>query len=105
MTNLPADDKIAIILATYNGGKYLREQLDSIFAQTYTKWHLFIHDDGSVDDTNQIIMEYRFRNPDKITIVEGVSTGGAKNNFYFLLKNVEASLYMFSDQDDVWLPK
>lgn len=104
MTDLSANNEIAILLATYNGGKYLREQLDSIFAQTYTKWHLYIHDDGSIDDTNQIITEYRSRHPDKITIVEGEATGGAKNNFYFLLKNVESPLYMFSDQDDVWLP-
>ena len=104
MTDLSANNEIAILLATYNGGKYLREQLDSIFAQTYTKWHLYIHDDGSKDDTIEILKDYQSRFPNKITIIEGEPTGGAKNNFYFLLKRVESLLYMFTDQDDVWLP-
>ena len=104
MQNLVAEHEIAILLATYNGGKYLREQLNSILSQTYTKWHLYIHDDGSKDNTIEILKDYQLRYPDKVTIVEGEPTGGAKNNFYFLLKRVDASLYMFSDQDDVWQP-
>lgn len=104
MDNVNVSNEIAILLATYNGENFLREQLDSILSQTYTKWHLYIHDDGSKDNTIEILNEYQTLYPNKITVVAGKPTGGAKNNFYFLLKNIEAPLYMFSDQDDVWLP-
>ena len=46
---------IAILMATYNGGEYLREQINSIINQTIDDWTLYIHDDGSSDDTNQIL--------------------------------------------------
>lgn len=97
-------EQIAILLATYNGDEYLNEQLDSLLSQSYQDWHLYIHDDGSTDKTVDIIKEYRGRFPDKITVVNGEPTGGAKKNFFYLLKHVESSLYMFCDQDDVWLP-
>ena len=47
----------AILLATYNGEKFLREQLDSLLQQTYSDWTLYIHDDGSTDSTKEIIKE------------------------------------------------
>ena len=46
---------IAILMATYNGERFIREQLDSLFAQTYTDWTLFVRDDGSTDNTISII--------------------------------------------------
>jgi Glycosyltransferases involved in cell wall biogenesis len=95
---------IAILMATYNGEKYIKEQLDSILNQTYKDITCFIHDDGSTDGTIDIIKKYAEDYPDKVRIVEGEPTGGSKNNFLFLLKEVEADYYMFSDQDDVWLP-
>ena len=49
---------IAILMATYNGGEYLREQINSIINQTIDNWTLYIHDDGSSDDTNQILEYY-----------------------------------------------
>ena len=45
------EKNIAILMATYNGALYLREQIDSILSQTYGKWHLYVHDDGSTDST------------------------------------------------------
>lgn len=51
-------NNIAILLATYNGEKFLKEQLDSIYSQSYTNWSLYIRDDGSSDRTIDIIGEY-----------------------------------------------
>lgn len=97
MTN----NKVAILLATYNGAHYLREQLDSLFNQTLTEWTLYIHDDGSQDDTISIIHKYAKRH-DNIKLLNYPSTGGAKDNFLSMLQNVEADYYFFCDQDDVW---
>lgn len=97
-------DKIAILLATYNGEQYLREQLDSLLAQTCQDWVTYIHDDGSTDQTMALIEEYAERYPQKFIKVDGVSTGGAKKNFFYLLSCVDAPYLMCCDQDDVWLP-
>lgn len=94
--------QIAILLATYNGEQFLTEQLESILNQTFSDWHLYIHDDASIDNTLAIVKEYKENNSDKITILEYPTQGGACNNFFSLLESVDASYYMFSDQDDVW---
>ena len=96
---------IAILMSTYNGSRYIREQIESIIAQTYSDWKLYIRDDGSKDNTASVIKEYVNKFPDKIKIVEDVPQNmGAGESFMFLLKIIEADYYMFSDQDDVWLP-
>ena len=97
---------IYILLATYNGEKYLREQLDSLFNQTYQEWILWIHDDNSTDSTELIINEYVDRYPDKIIYLnDGVRCGGAKENFSYLLEKIDDNYdyVMFCDQDDVWI--
>jgi len=94
---------IAILMATYNGERYIGEQIDSLLNQSYQDWTLFIHDDGSTDKTNEIIRKYEKNYPNQIVIVEAPPTGGAKFNFMFLLSIVEAPYIMFCDQDDVWL--
>jgi glycosyltransferase involved in cell wall biosynthesis len=99
-----ANKTIAILLATYNGCHFIREQLDSIFSQTNECWHLYVHDDGSKDGTLEILSEYENRYSGRMTVLKYDSQGGAKNNFLSLLEKVEAPYYMFSDQDDVWLP-
>lgn len=93
---------IAILMATYNGGKYLHKQIDSILAQTSQDWHLYIHDDGSKDDTLAVIHEYVEKHADRITQLNYPSQGGACRNFLSMLRTVEAPYYMFCDQDDVW---
>lgn len=94
-----------ILLATYNGEKYLRQQLNSLFEQTNTDFRLVIHDDGSTDGTVDIIKEYRDRYPDQIEILYGESCGGPKQNFLWMLGKVDADYYFLCDQDDVWFPK
>ena len=96
-------ESIAILLATYNGEKYLTAQLDSLLAQTYTDWVCYIHDDGSKDSTADVISSYCTRYPDKFISISGAPTGGSGSNFMYLLSQVVAPYYMMCDQDDVWL--
>ena len=97
---------IAILLATYNGGKYIREQLDSLFQQSCDCFHLYVRDDGSSDDTMKIVEEFRQKYPEKITILEDSQKHrGAAKSFMYLLENVDSEYFMFCDQDDIWLPE
>lgn len=94
---------IAILMATYNGEKYLREQLQSLYNQTYTDWTLYIGDDGSSDGTASIVREFSQRYGN-IVFHQNSEGKGAMRNFMDLLAEAEADYYMFCDQDDVWLP-
>ena len=98
------NEQIAILMATYNGKKYLGEQIDSFLSQTSNLWHLYVHDDGSTDGTIELLNDYVNKYPDKVTVLDYSSQGGALQNFMSLLERVEADYYMFSDQDDVWHP-
>jgi len=98
-------DKIAILMATYNGEKYICQQIDSILSQTCKDWELYIHDDGSTDNTIAAVESYVEKYQDKIHLIDGKSTGGAKYNFFYMFGQVEAPYYMTCDQDDVWLEK
>jgi glycosyltransferase involved in cell wall biosynthesis len=94
---------VDIILATYNGGKYLAEQIDSIVSQTYGNWRLIIHDDGSQDQTVDIIKEYQHDYPAKIILVDdGIKGLGVKSNFAHLMSLATSDYIMFCDQDDIW---
>lgn len=96
---------IAILLSTYNGENYLKEQIDSIVSQTNREWSLYIRDDGSKDYTIDIIKEYTIKYPSKIHFVEdSLGNLGSGKSFMELLSKIESDYYMFCDQDDVWLP-
>lgn len=97
-------EKVDVLLATYNGEKYVQEQIESILNQTYQNIHLIISDDGSKDNTREIIKEYEKKDERVTTYFQEKNLGYIKN-FEFLMKQVESNYYMFSDQDDVWLPK
>lgn len=95
---------IAILLSTYNGELYLREQIESFLMQTNQDWQLFVRDDGSRDKTIDILTEYVLKYPGKIHIVDDIKYNlGAGKSFMHLLDVVDADHYMFSDQDDVWM--
>lgn len=96
---------IDVLLSTYNGEKYIREQIDSLILQTYPDWHLLIRDDGSSDRTLELINYYQKKYPEKIKIIED-SYGNIKptNSFAVLLEYTTAPYIMFCDQDDIWLP-
>ncbi|HOV15546.1 MAG TPA: glycosyltransferase, partial [Spirochaetota bacterium] len=94
--------KINILMSTYNGEKYLKEQLDSLLNQTYKNIKIYIRDDGSSDNTLNILKEYNKEN--KINLFVGENIGFVKS-FFWLIKNSDnADYYSFSDQDDVWFP-
>lgn len=94
---------IDILMAVYNGEKFISQQLDSILKQSYGEWHLLIHDDGSTDNTVDIVNKYAQMYPERITVIDdGIKCGGAKKNFFHLMKYSEAPYVMFADQDDVW---
>lgn len=95
---------ITILLAVYNGEKYLSEQIDSILNQTVNDCKIIIRDDGSSDNSVNIIDEYLKKFPEQITAIGGEPTGSAIGNFSELLKNCDDDYIMFADQDDVWLP-
>lgn len=96
---------VKILLATYNGQKYLADQVKSIQAQTVTDWELLIRDDGSSDGTHQVIRDLVVSD----SRIRWINPGETRNlgvikSFYTLLKYEPADYYFFSDQDDVWLP-
>lgn len=95
---------IAVLLATYNGAKYLRAQLESIFNQSTDDFTLYIRDDGSNDRTLDIIKDFEKQYDNIIVIDNGNKNLGPQMNFMEMLHQVESKYYMFADQDDVWFP-
>lgn len=90
-------------MSTYNGEKYIREQIDSIFSQSYPDWNLIIRDDGSTDETVEIIRHYQKKIPEKITLIEdSLGNLGYKNSFILLTFCAKSKYIMFADQDDYW---
>ncbi len=94
-------NKIIILLSTYNGEKYLKAQLDSLFSQSYKDFKLIARDDGgSSDKTLEILKSY------DIELLPSNENLGVKSSFETLLKyafeNSDADYFMFCDQDDVW---
>lgn len=98
--------KIDILLATYNGEKYLNEQLESILQQDFQDFRVVIRDDGSTDHTLDILSKWQGLYPQKIEIIQDESKNlGPTLNFNQLLQYAEAPYICFSDQDDKWLPE
>ena len=94
--------EVQILMSTYNGAAYLREQLDSLINQSFTNWQLLIRDDGSKDDTVKIIEQYESIHPDRIKQVFSAEGGGSSVSFMGMLKFVDSPYCMFCDQDDYW---
>lgn len=96
-------DRICVMMATYNGEKYIREQIDSILAQESVEVELLVRDDHSTDSTLQILREYAADG--RLRILEDDVHLGAAGGFMKLLYNAgPCPWYAFADQDDVWLP-
>lgn len=91
---------IKILMATYNGEKYLIQQLESLLSQTYQNFEIIARDDGSQDKTLEILRSYN------ITIIDSKENLGVQRSFGVLLdyaiENSDADYFMFCDQDDVW---
>lgn len=102
-------EKIAVLMSTYNGEKYIREQIESILAQTGVVLTLIIRDDGSTDGTKEIIHEYMEKSDNIILINEtgNINLGFNKSFFalidYAITNVKDTELFAFADQDDVWM--
>ncbi len=93
---------IQILLSTFNGEKYLRQQLDSLLNQDYPSFDILIRDDGSSDETCKILAVYKNKFPN-ITVTYGKNIGVTKS-YFELVKSANGDFYAFCDQDDIWLP-
>lgn len=98
------DDHVAILMATYNGARFLNEQLASILRQKHSAWTLFISDDGSSDKTLEIAAEMCCRGDGRRAEVFSGPQRGFSSNFLSLVcrPEIQANFYAWSDQDDIW---
>jgi glycosyltransferase involved in cell wall biosynthesis len=98
---------VTIVMATFNGETYLHAQLNSLIAQTFTDWQLLISDDGSSDQTHQIIRQFQVDNPTyNITLIDGPRQGFCQNFLTALGHELcRDCTVAFCDQDDVWHPE
>lgn len=98
--------KVNILMATYNGEKFLAQQIESIQKQTFKEWNLLIRDDGSSDKTCDIIRNFTVKDSRIRFINENEHHNlGVIKSFFTLVNYEVADFYFFSDQDDVWLPE
>lgn len=97
-----SSETVDILLATYNGAKFIKSQLYSLQAQSYQDWRLIVHDDGSTDDTLSIVRSFAAKDDRIILIEDGLTFGNAGGNFLHLLQFSSANYIMFCDQDDIW---
>jgi rhamnosyltransferase len=100
---LSNNPKVAILLSTYNGERFLAEQLDSLINQTYQNTHIYIRDDGSSDLTLSILRGYCNSYPERISLFVG-NNCGVIESFNILMQDTESELYATCDQDDIWMP-
>ena len=91
---------ISVCLASYNGEKYIKEQLDSILSQLNDEDELIVSDDGSTDSTPEILSSYSEQFP-ILRIVKGPGKGVIKN-FEYAISLAKGELIFLSDQDDIW---
>ena len=95
---------VSVALGTYNGEKYLKEQIDSILNQTYRNIELVITDDCSTDNTPVILREYADKY-DNVHVYFNEKNLGLVRNFEKAIKYVQGEYIAFADQDDIWLPE
>lgn len=95
--------KISVVLCTYNGARYLPEQLDSIFAQKRQADEVLVQDDGSCDATWDILTRYAALHPE-MRLSRNKGPHGVNANFYSALRQASGDLLVIGDQDDIWLP-
>ena len=94
-------DKVVVLMSTYNGARYLREQVNSVLSQKDVKVQLIVRDDGSTDETISILDEF-IRCADNIRYIKGGNIGPCSSFLELLKISDTAEYYAFCDQDDVW---
>lgn len=98
------EPRVSVAMATYNGARYIRQQLESIAAQTLQPMELIVSDDGSTDDTLEIVRAYAREVPFPVRILDKPERLGFADNFLHAAEACNSPLVAFCDQDDVWLP-
>lgn len=96
---------ISVVIATYNGEKFIREQIDSVLAQTLMPDEIIVSDDGSTDGTWEILEEYKTNYPKLFRLYHNEGEHGAHNNFKWALQYAACDLVAPCDQDDIWMPE
>ena len=94
---------VAVVMCTYNGEKFLREQLDSILRQTYPISEIIVQDDCSTDSTVAILRSYAARDG-RVRVIVNEHNLGFNRNFRSAVMKATADFVAISDQDDVWMP-
>ncbi len=95
--------RVCVVLPTYNGAKYLANQLDSILTQTYQNVDVHLRDDGSTDETVAVIRDYAAKYPQIHHVEDDLGNLGCPKSFYQIIRNAPAcDYYAFADQDDIW---
>lgn len=96
------DPSVAVVMSTYNGEHYIREQLDSVLSQDIPNLSVVVRDDGSKDSTLHVLKQYEQRGD--ITLICGENEGYVRSFFDALSAAGDFDYYCFADQDDIWLP-
>lgn len=95
--------RVSIVMCTYNGERYLARQLDSILQQTYPLHEILIQDDGSTDNTCDIVRRYQQDHP-FIRLIRNERNLGFNRNFLSAISQASGNYVALSDQDDIWAP-
>lgn len=96
-------DKVSIVLCSYNGEKYIQEQLDCICAQTYPNIEIIVQDDGSSDNTVAIVWQMQEKEP-RIQLFCNPENLGFNRNFESAICKATGTWIALCDQDDIWMP-
>lgn len=96
--------RVNILMSTYNGEKFVADQIESIQKQTYTDWNLIIRDDGSSDRTCKIVDDFVSKD-NRVKLIRAENVGVIKSFHELVTDNNNADFYFFADQDDYWLPE
>ncbi|MDT8429093.1 MAG: glycosyltransferase family 2 protein [Pseudomonadales bacterium] len=107
-----SEHQVLILLPVYNGARYLRPQLDSVLAQTFSSFHVLCRDDGSSDESMALLQSYAQQHPQKFTVFAGDKRLGASGSYSCLMEaalkhpfaNSPDCYIALCDQDDIWHP-
>lgn len=100
-----SDSRCDVILAVWNGARYLPAMLDSLLSQTTRDFNVLARDDGSRDGSLEILENYKPRFDGRLRVIAGEPSGSATANFAILMRETKADYVLFADQDDVWKPQ
>jgi len=94
--------RVSVALCAFNGAEYISDQLDSIIGQTHRPDQIVVCDDGSTDETLEIVNEYEREYPGLFDIYENEGNLGVTKNFEKSIRNTDGDVILLSDQDDIW---